>query len=174
MINCLQNIEMWYNRIIICQRLSASSVTLTCIFKLRTHLHMIYCPLPCKASFEILSADTLKKVQPGTFALASPLTANKSLNGTKKLFMNSHIYSKLAYHLCSTQDLLGLFPWGMSIPWWKEVIPWVGFVNPFSTMSLLCSLAFCHSGGAPVDYRWQHFFATKFLKKIFWGRDPWG
>ena len=40
-----------------------------------------------------------------------------------------------------------------------------------STMSLLCSLAFCHSGGAPVDYRWQHFFATNFFS---WGKDPLG
>ena len=38
-----------------------------------------------------------------------------------------------------------------------------------SIMSLLCSLAFCHSGGAPVDYRWQHFFATKFLELFLSG-----
>ena len=29
---------------------------------------------------------------------------------------------------------------------------------------LLCSLASCHSGGAPVDYRWQHIFATKYFE----------
>ena len=40
-----------------------------------------------------------------------------------------------------------------------------------STMSLLCSLAFCHSGGAPVDYRWQHFFATE---QNGWGILPRG
>ena len=39
---------------------------------------------------------------------------------------------------------------------------------------LLCSLAFCHSGGAPVDYRWQHFFATKFLELFYLGQGPLG
>ena len=27
-------------------------------------------------------------------------------------------------------------------------------------LPLLSSMAFCHSGGAPEDNRWQHFFAT--------------
>ena len=36
---------------------------------------------------------------------------------------------------------------------------------------LLCSSAFCHSGGAPVDYRWQHFFATE---QNGWGILPRG
>ena len=39
---------------------------------------------------------------------------------------------------------------------------------------LLCSLAFCHSCGAPVDYRWRHFFATKCLEPFELGQGPLG